>query len=842
MVWEIEEQRKDNEEALARRVSSTRGASHTLRDANMKKVFTYNFALSDIEARQKSEQFAGSISENLTYLQQQCDRNGNSIIKKWKKKSCGKREALLRDINPNLYQHQWPDAHLEKAFDDSLRSAGDIDIDITDGWHMRKHRTVCLLPYLTVEGLIQDPMKFLGLLYNRTKYTPEQWAPYDNSLLEKHWHMGSLALHYNDHSIVMSGPRYGTLIHWNKAEAHRWTSIGFPRAILILEAQAYLLSFLRSMVERILGSSNNLLMESQPTMFDEILDHGSTTSKGPSGHPLELSSSYLNQPFSAPPAFSIDSLLNIAKARQALQGDHLWLLQTDPLYARRHINLAMTSNLGVTFEPHHQYILASSVTIIQDAVIFWSWGWIVDELENLKELQISLNESLDPQKPLSKAYDAALGSLEELLLNQLDRRLNYLKILLPMHFRDVHKITTVSDHRGTFFRSLPNSCPDFTRDRLEFCLSILHLATCREAKNMKELTRLDEVLYTALSSMAAMTQMLDMVRFHRPRSKKREFENITSETARGWRYIEKHLEDQYESRSFDFENIDHRKLSPWENQTQKIKAEKLLADATKKFVETPKPRGTRLSQQWIDADNQQRKALGRLWAQVRAHHEQTLRRLGFHQKDIDHDLTVLSADSTPEHVKSIENRNSEILTEIASRHSKKFASLIASNQKQWGPEQPEKLTPPTRSKVKTRKLPTSDIKEELPLRVPVGVEMTGTTPLEVPSPSVRVGKNSYAIFQTMFPSRNFEERTKTVPWDSFVNAMAEVGFVASHSAGGSAVQFEPDATSPWFGQGKIVFHKPHPERIVDAVMLSAMGKRMERWFGWNDETFEVAKK
>lgn len=39
-----------------------------------------------------------------------------------------------------------------------------------------------------------------------------------------------------------------------------------------------------------------------------------------------------------------------------------------------------------------------------------------------------------------------------------------------------------------------------------------------------------------------------------------------------------------------------------------------------------------------------------------------------------------------------------------------------------------------------------------------------------------------------------------------------------------------------------MFHKPHPSPILDKVMLSCMGKRMTRWFGWSAETFESGKK
>ncbi len=74
--------------------------------------------------------------------------------------------------------------------------------------------------------------------------------------------------------------------------------------------------------------------------------------------------------------------------------------------------------------------------------------------------------------------------------------------------------------------------------------------------------------------------------------------------------------------------------------------------------------------------------------------------------------------------------------------------------------------------------------------------------------------------------------SKSVEWNDFIHAMADVGFTA-RSNGGSAVLFE---RNPQLG-GKIVFHKPHPVTKIDAIMLRSMGKRMTKWFGWSRELF-----
>lgn len=387
-------------------------------------------------------------------------------------------------------------------------------------------------------------------------------------------------------------------------------------------------------------------VEGQAITFHKIFEQGLRRSNERSGYTLELASSYLNQPFSPPPCFNVDALLDIAKARQNLQGDHLWLLQTEPIYTRRYINLEMSSNLGDNVETYHKYQLAVAA-FIQDSITFWSWGLIVEEVTKLKELQTSQASSV-ATKPLWKIYDERLGALEAFLLNQLQRRLRNLRFTLPLRLRDTYKITTFQRLQTASYKSTrrdSNDNPNFTKDRLEFCLSLLtfhdplfedqdnaerkpryeyamlfamldeHLAKCAQNKNMKELNRMDEIIYALLSDMAAVNQMLEMVRFHRPRGGKRQIDQVTKvENGRGWRYMKKHLQEQYQVRHIKKNTQESEIIPSREDGYQKIEAEKLLGRCFREFIETSNPSGTRLSQQWLDTDEKQRKALSQLWA------------------------------------------------------------------------------------------------------------------------------------------------------------------------------------------------------------------------------------
>lgn len=162
---------------------------------------------------------------------------------------------------------------------------------------------------------------------------------------------------------------------------------------------------------------------------------------------------------------------------------------------------------------------------------------------------------------------------------------------------------------------------------------------------------------------------------------------------------------------------------------------------------------------------------------------------------------------------------------------------LASNaevQTEWGitPTSTKPLGA-TRTKPKTRG-EASGIDQEL-ADLNITVDENGQQ--QQTSEKVPVKKSAFEIFNSLFAGR---AGLKGVLWDKFVDAMAKVGFMSRRS-GGSAVTFEPSGESKWYGQGAIVFHRPHPDSTIDPVMLNSFGKRMNKWFGWSKETFELDK-
>jgi hypothetical protein len=85
----------------------------------------------------------------------------------------------------------------------------------------------------------------------------------------------------------------------------------------------------------------------------------------------------------------------------------------------------------------------------------------------------------------------------------------------------------------------------------------------------------------------------------------------------------------------------------------------------------------------------------------------------------------------------------------------------------------------------------------------------------------------------MFPTG--VDSSNSVRWTELVQALKDAGMTAEQS-GGSAVNFSIQHT------GSIVFHMPHPDPVVDAILLRGFGKRLTKWFRWTEETFILRPK
>jgi hypothetical protein len=764
--------------------------------------FSYKTQISDVEARAILRDYISRIRNDREFLQKQCEVYGDRILNRWRKKSREQRAAFLLHADPDLYPHQW---FIPRYTNTSPQ------------WKdARKRRNSFLLPYLNLELLKTTPTVFFGLLHNRTLYPPEDWVSFDNKELTLGWAMGYFDLEFCGHCVIMHGPRYGELTPWEPKAAHRSDIIGFPRARLIIEAQACLLGFLRRVVDQILPSAS----PEQPVSSSKWVKMTKMGFK--KGGDLAFWSQYTHQPFSAPPVFNIDTLLSQTKARLDAKGDHLWLLETEPTYMRRHMQLIFQDEIIKSSDRREAYRMILG-ELCYDVEAYWFWQWVYDEFQNARTCSLRYRDHIHTGEALPRKYDKALGALELLLVNAMRSRSLHLGAIIPQRpgFRHLWEFKNVDPTKGQIgiVRKSTTAITElFYEDPLEWCLIQLqgvpdeqtrfdyamlfnfldeHLSSC----SAKERARLDPIIFEKLSEYAAIHELLVSVRLHRPQNTNRMLGDVfENDDRKAWRHQNKH---------------------PTLNATDYL----VLAELLEEFAKMPLPKG-RKDRDWLQRFDSIHRALQKFWEAMRQCYQTSMERDARSFDEIQSDLDILSLCIDSTYLEGIQAERELIMTSVTNI-GESIENI--SPQIQYGSSESHKVVRQqnvvTKVKVKTRG------KDPVALTALPEVQQEQLPPKEV-NPVV-VKARTFKILNSMFPAPN-EDTVKSVDWNTFMQAMGDMGFMA-RNGGGSAVIFEKSSNS---GQGgRIIFHKPHPVEKIDPIMFRSMGKRMTKWFGWHRDLF-----
>ena len=560
--------------------------------------------------------------------------------------------------------------------------------------------------------------------------------------------------------------------------------------------------------------------DSQPARIEKWREITTTAGFKRTGE-VEFWSPYTNQAFSAPLLLNIGYLLSLATTRLDAMGDHLWSLQCDVAYVRRHIKVLFDTEIYKRARVTETGSLLASY-ICKEVYSYYWWRWVEIECRHVDEVHKRFRDSTYPGQPLPVRYDRALGALELLLVNQVIYRTKSLEELLP-YTPGLSKHWSLQRDAG-----LPQGTARLTRntasntkeslaeDPLDWCLiQILgkpdeqthfdhamlfaflhnHLSTT----SSKEKVRLDEVIYQKLSDISTCHEMLVAVRLHRPQNKARVIEEaVESENREGWKGLQ----------------LDPPGLS-WKA------LEKVGSALVENFYREKAPSGPK-NTGWLRRSQAIRAALEKFWASMRGIIRLGFDRSAFSPREIDSLLEIISANLTPEYLDIVRSEEQMVLTKAESTDETPPLQFLDDAESGWK----SKFTvAPPRQKTKTRaeKHPNEPhAHAERPDPDPESHEMTAAI--------IPITKRAFDVVALMFPSK--EETSRSLDWDNFVHAMTDVGFTA-RSNGGSAVLFERNSELG----GKIVFHKPHPVAKIDPIMLRSMGKRMAKWFGWSRELF-----
>ena len=778
--------------------------------------FSYRGSLADRDAQRIAAAHVQDAQQERAYLLQRLASHADTILSRWKKKSGEKRQALLVSSVPELYQHRW----LLPQYSNTPESKR---------WDSRTRDRRCqlLLPWLSLEVLKTNPAVLLALLHYRTVYPSQDWAPYDSRQLTVSWACGHFDVEYSRKYVVMYGLKYGQLVDWQAGPAHRADNLGFPRALLVLEAQAYLMGILRKVIDKLLESAD-LSKPASSEKWKSFTNLGFKQSGA-----TEIWSPYTNQAYSAPPVFDIDKLLSIAQTRSEAASDHLWFLQTEPTYMRRYIRSLFQAEYFKLISPEEAGSLLVQ-ELFQSLTACWWWRWVRTEAKNVKNIRDCVRDNIHPGVRLPPRYDRAVGALELLLVNRVISCANHLSVVIPPRpgFRHSWSFNRHSNVDGepTFLlhrEKMRDTKELFYKDRLGWCLLQMEGAPDKQSNFdhamlfailehhlansiSKERARVDEVLYGTLSDLAAYHEMLVSVRLSRPQNKARDIDEVLKSDDR----------EAWKAYSLSLSLLPKDKIT-------------LGTAILQDFYKAPLPSGQK-NYTWLMRSRAIRNALEAFWRGLRECSQSLLEKSTFSREEADAILEIISANLSPEYIDAVDAEEGKVLASIE-RVSSATTSPI---QEEWGSSEPTQLSvPASKPKMKTRPVKQPEALEEAEDRI---AELKVDS-LEESSPLVSVAQRAFDVLTRMFPT-TAEEAKKCVQWDDFVRVMSDIGFSAKNG-GGSVVVFENEGASAADGHagGKIVFHKPHPVATIDPVMLHSMGKRMAKWFGWHRDRFILGK-
>ncbi|TEY43689.1 hypothetical protein BOTCAL_0363g00100 [Botryotinia calthae] len=462
----------------------------------------YAKALSIHEAKTIANSYANAIKDDLEYLRCMVAVHGNTIINRWRKKSRDKRDKTLQTAFPLIFPTKWNIVHVHY-------DCADVTWQPT-----REYRDALLVPWLNLETLRDDPYKLLALLHARTKYSPEQWVAFDSHSMNAMWETGGLRTEYADCCVVLYGSNYGDVTPWDTAKVHRMDIIGFPRGRLILEAQSIILKTLRGTVGDLLLGVDT---ESSSSKWHILVDNNFRGAAGSTAW-----SNFSDQAFTAP-IFDLDRLLNISRAAFHEAEDHLWLLQTDPVYLQYRARLAregwFSKDNGDRFLQKSAWVLCyKAFTTVQ------RWSWVVDEFEHAQAQRHKFRDNIN---------------CELLLINLLLQRVKKLRNCLPSFkgFSQDYKISDTGDSVTAQLNAgkYPTSKAMFYHDPLHWCLiqmtadpedpnnydasMLLGFLTDwlnKDTTTAEDKQRIDPQILEVLSEYATHYELLAAVRQHRP--------------------------------------------------------------------------------------------------------------------------------------------------------------------------------------------------------------------------------------------------------------------------------------------------------------------------------------
>ncbi|KAI1084155.1 hypothetical protein F5B20DRAFT_593269 [Whalleya microplaca] len=827
--------------------------------------------VSDDYARQQTDRLRKQIQDDRQYLQTVVIQEADSIVALWKKLSQHKRKEILNS-EVNLFETSLSGfmSLLQEPYNQDTRERTEQRIQQSpNGTWVEDYKHSWLLPYLDVEKLAESHIPLLALLYYRTTFPPQDWALFDMTQTVYADQEDVLPYIYNAHCIDLTDPNFGHLTPWDRLRAHRNEIVGFGRGLYLLAAQSNMMELLRRCVEALLRQivarrakaqhatsspdtalAGGLLSQGPLTLlplsskqmskWDELVQNGFSLGTG------FLNSTYLNRPFSAPPTFNPTEVLETLTSLYQAEADKLYLMQTDPQYLQQMVRQLSSSMLLENIDKDYEFHIISLQ--IMRYVLDWQF-WLmllVKECENTIEYHRALSE--DRSSLNQYRYDHAVAQLFLSCTRSLCLCIMNIKQAVPLQrrFQEGYAFATIDPtrpgyviysipdwyHQDRLIWSLKSMCQDEFR-RWSFDPVVYIQTFYRELETSKsQRQRITPELMKIVDNAAALDEIRTAI-----------------QCARGWNRCAR---KEYSWIPEVKEN--HRLVLEFRDMATVLDSHgcHLPYNELKAFcTEHEWPKG-KIDMHWLQQVRASRDALDRLWAAYEHQLVQAMRTGGISKDYIARTKKILGARSSEryrrekeaeeEHVRiCIEKENARLQSRKAKSSGKQPPHLtqgltttldaVTKNLKKTVLAEASKKTP----KKKTRGQPPAPAEPD-PQPLPFATQeptREEPEPKEEEARKIAVKPHHMVLLAQMFPVPGEPPASRTFRWQQFVDVVTHAGFEA-RQGNGSAVVFR----HPEIG-GTIVFHQPHPEPKIDPIMLSTMGKRLAKWFGWERDMFVV---
>lgn len=367
-------------------------------------------------------------------------------------------------------------------------------------------------------------------MHYRSHSEPSDWIRFDFEQLCAKFHAGCLRTAWNPHAVVTSGPQFGRLVQWQKSVAHRWDTCGYPAARLVLRAQLKLSEFLSGMEDSLLRSGVDQALFGRD-QWDLI-----TSTSYKSEVRLVADSVYSNQAFCAPPAFNSQRIFDICQMMHRAAEDELYHAQTDPGYIRYVFDEAAKLRLG---SPSMQDTVQERIYMAPLELYCResSWSFLLTMTARFGFIEQQHLDQIRPREELPKAYSNAIRDLEEVIAGEFhvgEQRVSKLISGNAQFQAWLVRRSAQGQPKRKKKKSRTAADDAFLEDPLYWNLQALsssrvdgdhrdasfHIAFIDEIlsfSSQKEKARLDSTIYSALSEVAALDEMLRMINCHKSR-------------------------------------------------------------------------------------------------------------------------------------------------------------------------------------------------------------------------------------------------------------------------------------------------------------------------------------